>query len=246
MNKNNTLLIDGDMVVFQITIGHEQEIQWDDEVHTLHSRFSDCVDTFDEYMKNIEEELNAGTSIFAFSGHDNFRKTVSPDYKSNRKKTRKPLAYKRLRDHIESLYTHKCEDNLEADDVLGIMATSGQYKNTIIVSDDKDLLSIPGRTYRLGQLHDITVDEADKNFLMQTLTGDVTDGYKGCPGVGPKKAESILQIPSWDQVANAYVIAGLTEEDALTQARLARILRASDWDQDNRRVILWQPQTVSA
>lgn len=241
MNKTNTLLIDGDMVVFQITVGHEQEIQWDDEVHTLHSRFSDCVDTFDEYMNTLEEELEATVSIFAFSGYDNFRKTVSPDYKSNRKKSRKPLAYKRLREYIESKYAHKCHDQLEADDVLGIMATSGQYKNTIIVSDDKDLLSIPGRTYRLGELHDISLEEADKNFFMQTLTGDVTDGYKGCPGVGPKKAESILQDMSWDQIENAYIAAGLTADDALTQARLARILRASDWDQENRRVILWNP-----
>lgn len=86
MKKNNTLLFDGDMVVFQITIGHEQEIQWDDEVHTLHSRFSDCTDTFNDYMQNIMEELNAGHCVFAFSGTNNFRKEVLPTYKSNRKK----------------------------------------------------------------------------------------------------------------------------------------------------------------
>jgi len=245
MSKNNTLLIDGDMVVFQVTVGHEQEIQWDDEIHTLHSRFSDCTDSFTDYIKNLTEELDGITAIFAFSGHDNFRKQVSQDYKSNRKKTRKPLAYKRLREHIESLYPNKCVDNLEADDVLGILATSGQHKNPIIVSDDKDLLSIPGRTYRLGELHDISEEQADRAFLTQALTGDVTDGYKGCPGVGPKKAESILQTLDWSNVVSAYEAAGLTEHEALTQARLARILRASDWDQEKKEVILWQPPLAS-
>ena len=103
MKKTNTLLFDGDMVVFQITIGHETEVQWDNDVHTLHSRFSDCLDTFNDYMKNIVEELNADDCIFTFSGSDNFRKTVLPTYKSNRKNTRKPLAYKRLKEHISEL-----------------------------------------------------------------------------------------------------------------------------------------------
>lgn len=245
MKKNNTLLFDGDMVVFQITIGHEQEIQWDDEVHTLHSRFSDCTDTFNEYMQNIMEELNAGHCVFTFSGTNNFRKEVLPTYKSNRKKVRKPLAYKRMREHIEENYSSVCFDNLEADDVLGILATNGVHKNPIIVSDDKDLLSIPGRTYRLGELHEINKDEAYKNFLMQALTGDVTDGYKGCPGIGPKKAETILQPCEWHRVLSTYQCAGLTEDEALAQARVARILQASDWDDKKESVILWQPPSAS-
>jgi len=249
MKKSNTLLFDGDMVVFQITIGHETEVQWDNDVHTLHSRFSDCLDTFNDYMKNIVEELNADDCIFTFSGSDNFRKTVLPTYKSNRKNTRKPLAYKRLKEHISELYQTKIHEQLEADDVLGILATNGKYKNPIIVSDDKDLYTIPGRTYRLGELREISEQEAFKYFLTQTLTGDVADGYKGCPGIGAKKAETLLSSPetcTWDQVLNTYLAAGLTEDDALAQARVARILHASDWDAKKERVILWQPQTILA
>ena len=93
--------------------------------------------------------------------------------------------------------------------------------------------------------------------MMQTLTGDTTDGYTGCPGIGPKTAEKILQAalaegtteanPAqlreiyWQHVVKAYAKAGLSEEEALTQARVARICRNSDYDFKTKQVILWSP-----
>ena len=78
---------------------------------------------------------------------------------------------------------------------------------------------------------------------IQTLTGDVTDGYAGLKGVGPKSAEKILGArPTWDAVVAAYQKQELTEDYALTQARLARILRSSDWDDEKQSVILWEPK----
>ena len=238
---NNTLLLDADMVVFSICISHEHEVQWDDEVHTLHTRFSDCLDALKLYLADIKEKLDAEHCVFAFSGASNFRKDVLPTYKANRKKVRKPLAYQRLRQYIEDTEESLCFDTLEADDVLGIYATNNTYKNPIIVSDDKDLLSIPGRVYRLDELHTVSEQEADFNHLKQALTGDVTDGYKGCPGIGPKKAEAILKTLDWNNIVTAYEAAGLTEDDALAQARVARILRHTEWDADKERVILWKP-----
>lgn len=241
MSKNNTLLIDGDMIAFQITIGTEREIQWDDDVHTLHSRWEDCVDIFAEYMKELTEKLDARRCVFAFSGANNFRKSVLPTYKFNRKNVRKPLCYKRFRKFVEDEFESHAQDVLEADDLLGIMATNGKYENTIIVSDDKDLLSIPGRCYRLGTMHDVSLEEADRRHLMQTLTGDVTDGYKGCPGVGEKKAETILKKGTWEEVLKAYEAAKLTEQDALQQARVARICRVEDFNYKLGDVNLWTP-----
>ena len=76
----------------------------------------------------------------------------------------------------------------------------------------------------------------------QTLTGDVTDGYAGCPKIGPKTAEKILgSHPTWNAVVQAYQKENLTADYALTQARLARILRASDWDEEKQQVKLWEP-----
>ena len=83
---------------------------------------------------------------------------------------------------------------LEADDVLGIIATMPENKGKVtVVSDDKDLKTVgPSRLYRpmTDELLEISEADADRYFLTQVLTGDVTDGYKGIPGIGPKKAEA--------------------------------------------------------
>jgi DNA polymerase-1 len=80
--------------------------------------------------------------------------------------------------------------------------------------------------------------------MFQTLVGDTSDGYKGCPGVGKVKAEKLLAGNDklyWEIVRATFEKAGLTEQDALTQARLARILRFSDWDNEKKEPILWSP-----
>jgi DNA polymerase-1 len=87
---------------------------------------------------------------------------------------------------------------------------------------------------------DVSEREADRNHMIQTLTGDRTDGYPGCPGIGPARAEKIVD-GGWDAVVDAYVKAGLNEATALTQARLARILRKGDYVRKTGLVKLWTP-----
>jgi DNA polymerase-1 len=176
------------------------------------------------------------------SGADNFRKGISPTYKGGRKKSRKPCGYPAFVQWCKDTYEYGIEDTLEADDLMGILATT-PGANTIIVSDDKDMLTIPSRLYlpTRGDLIDQTVAAADHAFLTQTLTGDTTDGYSGCPKVGAVTAARILgSRPDWSLVESAFIKSGLTKDDALTQARLARILRHEDWDQKNKVVKLWR------
>jgi len=45
----------------------------------------------------------------------------------------------------------------------------------------------------------------------------------------------------WSAVVDAYESKGLTEEDAVMQARMARILRAEDWDFGKKAPRLWCP-----
>jgi len=133
---------------------------------------------------------------------------------------------------------------LEADDVLGILATSGNRfieGEKVIVSEDKDLKTIPCKLWKSGELLNITKEEADYNHLFQTLTGDTTDGYSGLRGVGEVKAKTILNVPTWSSVENAFIKAGYTKEDALTQARLARILRFEDYDFEYDTPKMWLP-----
>ena len=45
----------------------------------------------------------------------------------------------------------------------------------------------------------------------------------------------------WARVVRTFESRGLTEEDALVQARVARILREGDYDFAERQPILWSP-----
>ena len=168
---------------------------------------------------------------------------VEPTYKGGRKKTRKPVGYKALVEWVLDSYDSLRVDCLEADDVMGILGSMPNTK-AIIVSDDKDLKSVPGKLYRpqSNERLDISQSEADGYFLTQTLTGDPTDGYAGLAKCGPKTAEKILGThPTWDAVVAAYQKQQLTADYALTQARLARILRHTDWDDEAGAVKLWEP-----
>jgi len=45
----------------------------------------------------------------------------------------------------------------------------------------------------------------------------------------------------WAGVCRAYGAKGLTETDAVIQARMARVLRAEDWDFQKKAPRLWCP-----
>ena len=106
---------------------------------------------------------------------------------------------------------------------------------------------IPGRHYDMSgeKFFDVTKEEGRRFHLLQTLAGDSTDGYSGCPGYGMKKAEQLLAEESytWEPIVKAYKEKGLTEEDALLNARLARILTDEDYDFQKGTPILWTPSS---
>ncbi len=236
----NTLLIDGDIVLYQYSSTVEHEVDWGDDVWSLWSDAKEAKQLILQYLENLQEMTGTEDLVFCFSDKDNFRKSIYPEYKASRKGKRKPICYKPLKEWIQGEYPSEQWSGLEADDVLGILATSDKYgKEAIIVSEDKDLMTIPSFLWRSGELLTISQKEADYNHLYQTLVGDSTDGYGGLKGVGAKRAAEILKTPTWDSVITAYIKAGYTEEEALTQARLARILRSSDWDDVNKKPILW-------
>jgi DNA polymerase-1 len=237
-----TLLIDGDQYVYKATIACERTVRWDAENHVLGSNEVEALELCVGLLNKTMKELGSDKVRIAFTGSgENFRKGVLATYKGNRQTTRKPLCYPEVKAGIEAKFPCLSVPTLEADDLMGIWQTRDQ-EHTIIVSEDKDMKTIPGKLYRQGELQEISPAEADYNFLHQTLTGDATDGYSGCPGVGAAGATKVLsKDASWSAVVAQYEKAGLSEEDALIQARLARILRSSEWDSKTKSVLLWEP-----
>lgn len=246
----STLLVDGDIFCYQIASACEVETDWGDDLWTLHSDAAEAKTKLDSYLTDLLSTLSGTEIIVALTHHDNFRKSILPSYKSNRQGVRKPLCLKALKAHCANKYDTFIRPGLEADDVLGILSTSETLVKgeRIIVSIDKDLKSIPGKLYDPKQpelgIVEVSENEADYWHMYQTLCGDATDGYKGCPGCGPKTAEKILESTTdwWPAVVKAYKKAGLGEEEALTQARIARILRSSDYDFKLKQPILWSPE----
>jgi len=237
-----TLLIDGDIVAYRYSSTVEQEVDWGDDVWSLWADAKEAKKLILQYLDHLVEVTAADDFVFTFSDKDNFRKTIYPDYKHNRKGKRKPTCYKGIKTWLEAEYASIDMPTLEGDDVMGILATSGKYEETVIVSEDKDMKTIPGLLWRAAEMEDISEEYADYYHLYQTLVGDATDGYKGCKGIGDKRATDILsKDPTWEAVVKAYEKAGQTEEEALVQARLARILRASDYNTKTQEPILWTP-----
>lgn len=261
------LLIDGDEFLFRASAAVEQEVKfnttlgepdWNEPpVHILYSHPLKARQCLDEMLERIFERFQSREHWLCFSSPPNFRYTVDPTYKNNRANSRKPLCYVELREQVEADYRCKAFAGLEADDVMGIFATAPGKQQRIIISQDKDMQTIPTQVWRKGELVHVTEAQADYYHMFQTLVGDTSDGYKGCPGIGKVKAEKLLNVDAsgcsiaeqayearqmmWSAVVAAYEKAGLTEADALTQARLARILRWSDWDNDKKEPILWTP-----
>lgn len=262
------LLIDGDEFLFRAAAAVEHETKfntvlgepdWSEPpVHVVFSHPGRAREVLDQMMERIFERFETKSHYLCFSSPPNFRFGVDPSYKNNRANSRKPLCYVQLREDVEKDYRCKAFSGLEADDVMGILATMpalATKNQCIIVSQDKDMQTIPTHVWRQGDLMLVSEEEANVYHMFQTLVGDTSDGYKGCPGIGKVKAEKLLAdatmdaSPSnywgdvWKAVVGAFESKGLTEADALVQARLARILRWSDWDNEKKEPILWTPQT---
>jgi 5'-3' exonuclease len=257
-------LVDGDTLIYSAALAAEKAVEWENDLWTLHADFGDARKRFDELVAGIQEALKADHIIMALtdgSEEVRWRNKVMETYKMNRKKTRRPVVWRALREYVHESFETFERPGLEGDDVLGILCTrKGEAgEERIIVSIDKDLKTIPGKLYNYGKpevgIVEIGEDEANAWHMMQTLTGDTTDGYPGCPGVGAVTAKKLLDpcwmevsgemlfddAKAWSIVLKAYQKAGLGEEVALENARVARILRVEDYDFKNQKVKLWQP-----
>lgn len=252
--KAPKLLIDTDLVIFRQCAAVERDICWssvtgdetDNDTWTVVADAGEAFAGVERAIERLTSRFETEDVLLCLSAGRNFRYSIDETYKANRKGARKPSCYSEVVKRACDRWPHFSHDGLEADDVLGIFST--RDSNTILVSEDKDMKTIPCTLFQQGQLQKIDKATADWWFFYQTLVGDTADGYPGLPGVGPKKAEAILAAAkanenTWRMVVAAYEQRGLTEADAIKQARLARILRNEDWDAVKKEPILWSPPT---
>ena len=237
------LLIDSDFLAYKAAQACEIGIDFGEDVIIAQSQFSEVLKVFHNELNKVTKAMMEDDFILYFSSTENFRKKIYPDYKGHRMK-RKPLGYKRLVNYCRENHNFKLIEGLEADDTIGIEATRFADPNNIIVSPDKDMRQIPSALWNLtDDVVEITKDDGDRWHLIQSLSGDPTDGYSGCPGIGVKRATELLDKNEnkWEAVCKAYRDRGLSDDDALLNARLAKILQKEDFDYDRNQPILWTP-----
>lgn len=122
-----------------------------------------------------------------------------------------------------------------------------------------------------GEVSLASTRDCERMFHTQILTGDPVDGYPGCPGVGAETAAKILDDPHileeyehvfksgprkglretrfrkgpscsvWEAIVSRYNKEGLTEDDALAQARCAKILQDDNLSKEGE-IVLWTPK----
>ena len=234
------LLIDADFIVYKACAAAESEVDFGDDVILVTSNFSDALSATNRELTKIKNKFGSFSSmILFFSDSINFRKKILPEYKGHRNR-KKPCGYKRIINQLKTEYKVIIKPTLEADDSMGIYAT--KYPGNMIVSPDKDMKQIPGRLYNFDDTFTITHEEGSKWHLIQTLAGDQTDGYGGVSGIGIKRAISLFEDKgyAWQTVIEAF---DNDIENALINARLARILTVDDYDFKRKQPILWTPAT---
>ena len=234
------LLVDADYVVYKCCASAESEIDFGEDVIVVTSKFSDAFNCVKRELKKIAQNFFDPEFILFFSDSKNFRKSIQPAYKGHRNR-KKPCGYKRVINQLKTEYQVIVMPTLEADDALGIYATANP--GNVICSPDKDMRQIPGQLFDMKETMSVNEAEGAKWHLIQTLAGDQTDGYAGVPGIGVKRAVSLFEEKgySWKTVREAFADKDLSEEVALENARLARILQCTDYDVENQQPILWTP-----
>lgn len=243
VQKPNMMLLDVDGLIWKYTLSPKSSDFDFDGVVKVYKNEDDVdqiVRTIDQKISLLMEDLNVQYYTLCLGRGETFRHKLWPDYKKHRP-PQPPLISKVYTAVIEHFGSQVCVlEGLESDDVLGLLHKIDG--STVITSNDKDLLTLPGWFYNWKKPQEgmrwISQGSADLMLLMQTLAGDPSDGYPGVPGIGVEKAKAILMQAVralgttsfdrlWPVVLMAYVVYGLSTDDAWRNLRLAEIAHSN-------------------
>jgi len=180
-------LIDGDIILYH-------SIWATENIEEAKTRLNDVLQFWTE--GSFAEEY-----LVAVGGPNNFRDTIYPDYKRSpsRQKSKDARApyFNDLKQYLVGLPNTVLCTGFETDDMIRIWANQATKAGDpyIVCSIDKDLDCIPGKHWNPVKdlFYTMTEEEADRFYWQQILTGDSTDNIPGLPGVGPAKANKILE-----------------------------------------------------
>ena len=158
----------------------------------------------------LKREQPSHIAVCFDPGGKTFRHEAYADYKANRDKTPEGIltAVPYIKRILEAYRIPVVVvDGYEADDVVGTMSHLAQEHGfmTYMVTGDKDFAQLVTPQVKLynpakGEL--LGVEEVKAKYGLQSplqvidllgLMGDTADNIPGCPGVGPKKAQALIE-----------------------------------------------------
>ena len=184
-------------------------------MRTKSGQATNAIFAFSNMITSLLSNLKKGDGIFvAFdAGKHTFRHQEYKEYKANRPPLPEDLIsqFPIAREFLDKLnITHYECDNLEADDICGIIADKAQkegYK-VYIYTSDKDYLQLIDENITielikkgLKDIKEMTPETFKEEWGFKPiqitdykgLRGDDSDNLKGIPGVGDKTAKQLIQ-----------------------------------------------------
>lgn len=178
-----TVLCDGDIIAYRCAASCLKQGQLVEPVEVAQARVNDLM------YRIIQETESTAYKVF-IGGTDNFRYSIYPEYKANRKETAKPPWLDACREQLVVEWQASVVNGMETDDMLGILQTD----DTIIASIDKDLLMIPGKHYNFVKQEHYLVTPLDgiRHFWFQMIMGDRSDNIPGYDGTARQTTPKFL------------------------------------------------------
>ena len=202
------LLVDGNSMLFRAYYA----TAYGRPMTTSNGIPTNAVFGFSNMMHKAIEIIQPDYLCVAFdSAKKNFRHELFPEYKGGRKETPEDLVaqFAIVREFLDSWNLKRYEkEGIEADDIIGTIASSHPECEIAILSSDRDLLQIidPTTSVWLMKKGISELEKMDEAALMEKyqitpsqivdlkgLMGDASDNIPGIPSVGEKTAIKLLK-----------------------------------------------------
>lgn len=198
-----------------------------------HSGDTDFLDSYVQTVESLKKSYKCSKVILTCdSGSSNYRKSIYPEYKQNRKDKfdqqtlEEQLAFERFFTEFNRVMDHFKENSkyplfrfekCEADDVAAYVVKnySKNFDKTVLISSDRDWdLLVKPNVMRFSYVtrKEVTWDNwnthydysPDDHISIKCLVGDSGDNIRGVPGIGPKKALALVAEygTTYDIIAN--------------------------------------------
>ena len=224
-DKITLTCLDGDMLVYRAAFSTQDDTE---------QACKDKVDDLVEYIigETVVFPTDSNMKVF-LTGATNFRKSIDPSYKQNRKDVPKPKWLGAAREHMIERWGAVVSEMAEADDLIATeVAFHGDPETTVIASLDKDLKTVNSWffNFRDGTFEYTTEEAGLAFFYQQCLMGDPVDGVVGVYGIGPKKSKKFLEDCTteqelYDTCLKVYLDHNLLEADLIRNARMLHLQR---------------------